>query len=323
MARRRTLGDLGESGLLREIFPLLPVGTFTLLGPGDDAAVVAAGDGRVVVTADVVVEGADFTREWSSGADVGAKVAAQNLADVAAMGAVPTALVVSLVAPPDTDVEWALDLSRGLAAACEGTGAGVVGGDLSSGPLLVVAVTALGDLQGRAPVRRDGARVGDVVAVAGVLGHSAAGLDLLRAGREQVAPHLVAAHRRPHPPYALGPAASLAGATAMLDVSDGLVRDLGRVADASGVTISVDSGRAGFLTAPLEAAASTMGADALGWVLTGGEDHALAACFPRGTALPAGFVEVGEVLPRLRGRSSVVLDGDDIDGPGGWDHFGG
>lgn len=327
VTRPHTLADLGESGLLRQIFPLLPVGERTLLGPGDDAAVVAAPDGRVVVTTDVLVEGRDFRTDWSSAADVGWKAAAQNLADIAAMGAVPTGLVVGLVAPPATDVEWALGLSRGLAAACEGTGAGVLGGDLSSGPVLMVSVTAFGDLEGREPVRRDGARPGDVVAVAGVLGHSAAGLALLEAGLPLVAPELVEAHRRPRPPYAGGPVAARAGATAMLDVSDGLVRDLARIADASGVSVDVEGSQAGRWTAALEAAAAALGRTgaafglAWDWVLSGGEDHALAACFPRGTALPTGFTEIGEVLPRLTGRTPVTQDGDDITGPVGWDHF--
>jgi thiamine-monophosphate kinase len=203
---RRTLADVGESGLLRAIFPLLPPGDHTLVGPGDDAAVVGAPDGRVVATTDVLVEGRDFRRAWSSAQDVGAKAAAQNLADVAAMGAVPTALLVALVAPPDLPLAWAVGLSEGLAAGCAGTGAGVVGGDLSSGPLVVVSVTALGDLAGRRPVLRSGARPGDVVALAGTLGRSAAGLALLHSGWPDVAlppdvtglaGALVADHRRP------------------------------------------------------------------------------------------------------------------------------
>ncbi|WP_460461415.1 thiamine-phosphate kinase, partial [Angustibacter peucedani] len=165
-----TLSDVGEDGLLQAIFPRLPHAPGALVGPGDDTAVVAAPDGRVVATTDLLVEGRDFRRDWSSPQDVGWKAAAQNLADVAAMGAVPTALLVGLVAPADLPVGWAVGLADGLAAACEGTGAGVVGGDLSSGPLVVVSVTALGDLQGRAPVLRSGARPGDVVAVAGTLG---------------------------------------------------------------------------------------------------------------------------------------------------------
>ncbi|WP_309232755.1 AIR synthase related protein, partial [Actinotalea sp. JY-7885] len=173
-----TVADLGEDALLAQIFPLLPRAAGTLLGPGDDAAVVAAPDARVVVSTDVLVEGRHFRREWSSGEDVGRRAAVQNLADVAAMGARPTALVVALVVPPDVPVSWVLGLARGLAAAC-GPEVGVVGGDLSGGSEVVVAVTVHGDLEGRAPVLRSGARPGDVVAHAGVRGRSAAGLALL------------------------------------------------------------------------------------------------------------------------------------------------
>lgn len=313
------LGDLGEAGVLARILPLLPPGSSMVLGPGDDAAVVAAPDGRVVVSTDVLVEGRDFRRDWSTGADVGWKAAAQNLADVASMGAVPTALVVALAAPPDLPVAWAADLARGLAAACEGTGAGVVGGDLSSSSEVVVSVTVLGDLQGRTPVRRDGARPGDVVAVAGRLGESAAGLALLSSGREHVAPDLVAAHRRPRPPLGAGPAAADAGASAMIDISDGLLLDLGRLADASGVTVDLDAGVLGRLAEPLRQAAA---GDALDWVLTGGEDHALAACFPPSRPLPEPFVRVGEARERREG--SVLLDGaPPVTARRGWDHFSG
>ncbi|MBX9244444.1 thiamine-phosphate kinase, partial [Actinotalea ferrariae] len=170
-----TVGDLGEDGLLARIFPLLPRGSGTLLGPGDDAAVVAAPDGRVVVSTDVLVEHRHFRRDWSTGEDVGRRAAVQNLADVAAMGARPSALVVGLVVPADLEVAWVLGLARGLAAAC-GPDVGVVGGDLSGGSEVVVAVTVHGDLEGRAPVLRGGARPGDVLAHAGVRGRSAAGL---------------------------------------------------------------------------------------------------------------------------------------------------
>lgn len=319
-----TLADVGEDGLLAAIFPVLPAAASTLIGPGDDTAVVRAPDGRVVVTTDVLVEGRDFRRDWSSPQDVGWKAAAQNLADVAAMGAVPTALVVGLVAPGELPVGWAVGLAEGLAAGCAGTGAGVVGGDLSSGPVVMVSVTALGDLQGRSAVLRSGARPGDVVAVAGRLGCSAAGLALLQAGQQDAAAGLVDAHRRPHPPYAAGPAAAQAGATAMLDVSDGLVRDLGRLARASGVTVDLDWNQlAGAFAGPLAPALDALGLPDNGWgpwVLGGGEDHPLAATFPAGVALPAGFEPVGEVLPRIEGRAPVLLDGAEPDVQG-WDHF--
>jgi thiamine-monophosphate kinase len=319
-----TLGDVGEEGLLARIVPRLAPAPAALLGPGDDTAVVAAPDGRVVATTDTLVEGRDFRRDWSSAADVGWKAAAQNLADVAAMGAVPTALLVALVAPPDLPVAWAEGLADGLSAGCLGTGAGVVGGDLSSGDAVVVSITALGDLQGRPAVLRSGARPGDVVAVAGVLGRSAGGLALLVAGRPELDPGLVEAHRRPRPPYAAGPDAARAGATAMLDVSDGLLRDLARVARASGVAVDLDGAELAAHLEPLRAAADRVGADPWQWLLGGGEDHALAATFPASVALPAGFTRVGAVVaadgPVV---GSVLLDGVAPGHYRGWDHFGG
>ena len=317
------LADLGESGLLAQLFPLLPVGSHTLLGPGDDAAVVAAPDGRVVATTDVLVEGRDFRRDWSSAGDVGWKAAAQNLADVAAMGAVPTSLLVSLVAPGTLPVSWVLDLARGLAAACEGTGAGVVGGDLSSGAAITVAVTALGDLQGRPPVLRSGARPGQDVALAGVLGLSAGGLQALQAWGPDVAadrcPYLLEAHRRPRPSYGLGPVAAAVGATAMLDVSDGLLRDAGRIAAASDIAIDLDDAALGWYTERLRRAAEAHGIDPWEWVLGGGEDHGLLAVFAPGQA-PDGFIVIGRTQAASGGPAVTVSGRERLPGSG-WDHF--
>ncbi len=330
----RGLAGLGESGLLARVFPRLPAAPGTEVGPGDDAAVLAAPDARVVVTTDVLVEDRDFRRDWSSAPDVGWKAATANLADVAAMGARPTALVVALVAPPATEVDWVLGLTDGLAAACRQAGAGVVGGDLSGGPVVVVSVTALGDLGGRAPVCRDGARAGDVVAIAGTAGRSAAGLDLLRAGLGGHAPDLVAAHLRPDPPLAAGVLAAAAGATAMLDVSDGFVTDLGRIVAASGVSADLDPGWLAAASGPLRAAAATLGegsgagrgepdpdARARAWVLSGGEEHALLACFPPGCLLPEPFTAIGSVRGRDEGPR-VGCEGRDVTRFAGWDHFG-
>jgi len=221
-----------------------------------------------------------------------------------------------------------------LAAACAPHGVGVVGGDLTGGSEVVVAVTVHGDLEGRAPVRRDGARPGDTLALAGTVGRAAAGLALLEAGVSSswsddgtpptaVGPAgLVASYLRPTPPLAAGPAAALAGAHAMLDVSDGLLRDASRVAWASGVLIDVDTAALAHLTEALEPAATALDADQLTWVLTGGEDHGLLAAFPAGAELPEGFVVVGRVL-EAAGEPGVLVDGRAPEGTTGWDHFGG
>ncbi|MDO8108171.1 thiamine-phosphate kinase [Isoptericola sp. b441] len=310
---------MDEDGLLALIVPRLPRGRDTVLGPGDDAAIVAAPDGRVVVSTDVLVEGRHFRRRWSSGADVGYRAAMQNLADVAAMGARPTALVVALTCPADVAPEWLADLADGMAQACGEVG--VVGGDLSTGTELSVAVTVLGDLAGRPPVLRSGAQVGDVVAHAGVRGRSAAGHALLDAGLDGF-DELVAAYRRPVAPLGAGIAASRAGATAMLDVSDGLLRDALRIARASGVVLDLDPPTAAFADdlAVLAPAAEALAADAETWVLAGGEDHGLLATFPPHTELPAPFRAVGRVVA---GEPGVRVAGAAPRGPLGWDHFAG
>jgi len=323
----RTVADVGEDALLAEIFPVLPLGSATILGPGDDAAVLAAPDARVVVSTDVLVEGRHFQRDWGTGVDVGWRAAVQNLADVAAMGARPTALVVGLVLPGDIEVSWVLDLARGLAAASEPHGVGVVGGDLSGGEEIVIAVTVLGDLGGRAPVRRDGARPGDVVALVGTLGRAAAGLAVLESGAAPSADSasvesVVASFLRPTPPVGLGTVAADAGARAMIDLSDGLLRDSGRVARASGVAIDIDSEAVRRLAEPLGAAADLLGVDPLAWALTGGEDHGLLACFAAGTTLPAGFTAVGRVV-EAEGEPRALVDGEPWSGSPGFDHFGG
>ena len=287
-----------------------------VVGIGDDAAVLAAPDSRVVASVDLLVENQHFRRDWSTATETGGKAAAQNLSDIAAMGARPTALLVGLAAPGDLPVAWAEDLATGLAQECSRAGATVAGGDISAAPLIMVAVTALGDLDGRPPVTRAGARVGDLVAVAGLLGHSAAGLALLRAGRAGPA-GLLAEHRWPHPDYAAGPEAAALGATAMIDVSDGLVQDLGHVAGQSGVRIDLESARLPRDDA-LRAAADALGElDPLDWILSGGEDHALAATFPPGAALPARWSVVG----RVSAGHGVRVDSRQARGRSGWQHF--
>jgi thiamine-monophosphate kinase len=295
---------------------LLPAGTAQLVGIGDDAAVLRAPDARVVATMDLLVEGRHFRRDWSAALDVGCKAAAQNLADIAAMGAVPTALLVGFAAPGDLPVAWARDLVRGLAQEAARAGASVAGGDVSSADTIMIAVTALGDLAGRDPVTRGGARPGDQLAVAGRLGRSAAGLALLEAGLARPAGP-VAVHRRPRPPYGAGPQAASLGATSMIDISDGLVQDLGHVAEASGAGIDIETARIADDPQLRAAAAALGGADWLAWALAGGEDHALAATFAAGTKLPPRWSVIGAV----RAGTGVHVDGLSWAGRSGWDHF--
>src|ERR1700733_4757759 len=167
-----TLGSIGEAATLARIFPRLPASSAALVGPGDDSAVLAAPDGRYVVTTDMMIHGPDFRLAWSTAHDLGWKAAASNLSDVAAMGAVPTALVVAIAAPADTPVALLEGIADGLRDGCAALapGCGGVGGALSVSPTLAIAVTAFGDLEGRAPSLRSGARPADIVAIAGPLG---------------------------------------------------------------------------------------------------------------------------------------------------------
>lgn len=323
------VSELDEAELLARIFPRLPAGTHTVLGPGDDAAVVTAADGRVVVSTDVLVAGRHFRTDWSTGVDVGYRAAMQNLADIAAMGARPTAIVVGLVLPSATPVAWVEELADGLALACGPHGVGVVGGDIVGGRELVVAVTVHGDGEGRAPVTRSGAAPGQVLALCGTLGRSAAGWSALaergaRAGAEPALIAPVGVFRRPVPPLPAGVRAAAGGVSAMIDVSDGLLKDGARLARASGVTLELDSAALAGDVAALGPAGALLGIDPWSWVLGGGEDHGLLATFGSAEeAAAAGFRVIGAVTaPRPEGP--VLIDGA---APGrrrlrtGWDHF--
>jgi thiamine-monophosphate kinase len=309
-----TLADVGEFGVVRALAALFEQGEQVLLGPGDDAAVVAVPDGRVVVSTDLHVDTRHFRRDWASALDIGHKVAAANLSDLNAMGGVATALTVGLAAPADTPASWALDLARGIAEECALVGASVVGGDLTGADQVMVSVTALGAVAGD-PVRRSGARAGDVVAIAGRQGWAAGGLAVLTRGFRSPRA-LVEAYKRPQPPYGAGPEAAAAGATSMIDVSDGLLADVGHIASASGV--AVDVATAGFKIAePMQAVGAALGADPMRFLLAGGDDHALVATFPAGATLPAGWTRIGEVHE----GEGVTVDGSAYDGPTGHVHF--
>ena len=310
-----TLRQVGEFAVIDRLIAGRPRSADVGVGPGDDAAVVDAPDGRVVVSTDMLVEGRHFRLDWSTPHDVGRKAIAQNAADIEAMGARPTAFVVGFGAPTTTSAEQVAELGEGLWAEAGALGVGIVGGDLVACPQWVVSVTALGDLGGRAPVLRSGARAGSVIAVTGDLGYSAAGFTLWRNGIDGFE-ELRSRHLVPRPPYGQGRVAAEAGAQAMTDISDGLVADLGHLATASGVTMDLD-GRA--LRADVEAvtpAAQAAGVDPWALVLGGGEDHVLVACFD--DAPPPGWRVIGSVRD---GAGDVLIDGAAWSGPAGWQSF--
>jgi thiamine-monophosphate kinase len=344
------IAHLTEAGVLARILPQLPQDGRVEVGPGDDAAVVHLDSPRLVITTDTLTEGEDFLMEATRPEWIGARAAVQNLADVAAMGVRPQGLVVATSAPPTATVEAMEAIAAGLAGRCARFGASVVGGDLGAADRLSLTVTAFGALaEDACPVLRSTARPGDVLAVGSEqLGRSGAGLAWVLAGRadEPSVAELVAWHDAPDPALELGWTRAPGRATAMLDLSDGLVRDAGRIAEASGVVVDLD----GELLAPdvqaLQPVARALaevrggGPRAAGpgarrtdpdpttsgwqtaqqWVLHGGEEHAMLATFPP-SQVPEGFRRIGRVRPCGAGEQArILLDGGPVPGTG-FDHF--
>ena len=315
-----SLAELGEIESLRRTVKRLKQGEHAIVGSGDDAAVVAATDSFLVST-DTLVENHDFKLEWSTGFDLGFKSVASNLADIAAMGATPTVLVVAMVVPKTTKISWLEAFADGLQAACDqlSPGAAIVGGDLASGEQVVISVTVHGQLDGLTPVLRSGAKAGDVVAVCGPLGKAACGLALLQSGNQDLIRSYddwVLAQLRPAPPIDQGVVANQAGASAMLDVSDGLIRDLGRIAKASNVSIEIERSQLAGYEAMLDLPAQGLGVEPISWVLQGGEDHSLLATFPASAILPRSFKAIGKVV--AGSENAVLLDGKPVSDTG-WD----
>lgn len=355
------LSELGESHVLERILSHNRSGAQVIIGPGDDAAVTAV-DGHLVSTADMLVENEDFTRAWLDWGRLGIKAAAQNLSDVCVMGARPHGLLVSLAVPNSTEIEDLEALFAGIVAEAARAGqelgceVPIIGGDLSSSGLIVIAITALGTVGGRgatsagngAAITRSGAQPGDSIYLAGTIGRAAAGLDLLFAGVDGDAEiahddpqvdesltELITTQLAPQPDYAA--ILQMGAASAMIDVSDGLSTDLGRVAAASGVHArihraslqelidpllpaarhllgSIEGAESGVETANTAAEAEEM---ALTWVLNGGEDHGFVASSAQFDTPPVGWRRIGE----MRVGSGVSLDGAPVP-TSGFSHFG-
>lgn len=315
---QQTVGEVGEFALIDLVRQRAGSNRNVLIGPGDDAAHVQTRDGTFLVSTDLLVEGRHFRRDWSSAVEVGRKAAAANLSDINAMGGVATTLTVALGLPADLPASWVLDLAEGFEMECSIVGAHVVGGDVTAADQVIIAVTAMGDAA--RPVRRGGAAPGDIVAVAGVLGLAGAGFAALSRGfRSPKA--AVDAHRVPQPPYAAGPQAADAGATSMIDVSDGLLADVGHVARASDVVIDLQT-EAFTIPEAVGTVADALGTDPIRFVLTGGDDYALVATFSAATELPADWTAVGSVRDaRSDEKPGVLVDGSHFEGPHGHRHY--
>ncbi|OKL49227.1 thiamine-phosphate kinase [Boudabousia marimammalium] len=326
------VSELSEAELLNCFVPDLPAGQAQLIGPGDDCALIAAPDARFVTSTDMLVENLDFRRDWSTGFEVGQRLAAQNLADCAAMGAQPTSLLVCLGVPRDLEVQWVKDFTAGISLRCREAGVGLAGGDLSGAPVIVASATITGNLDGAEPVLRSGASAGDIIALAGTLGRSAAGLSLCEAGYIQtedlytlpeslraIAADSLRIFKAAEPPLTAGVEARQAGASAMLDVSDGLLRDLERICQASETSARLDSVLLKHYIEPLTKLAAWLNADVRQWVLAGGEDHGMLATFPLGVPLPKRFHRIGECVED--GKTELYLDKMPAPAVLGWDHF--
>lgn len=298
-----------------------------LLGIGDDAAVLAPGREPLVWTVDCAVEGVHFRRDLLGFEDLGYRATMAAASDLAAMGAAPLGLLAALVLPDDLDDDDLAAIARGQRAACDALGTAILGGNLARGGELSITTTALGVAP--APLRRDGARPGDELALAGPVGLAAAGLRLLDrgprgdagdAGDPGAVERAIQAFRRPLARIDAGLRARTS-ASAAIDISDGLAADLTHLASASGVRAVLD--REALLTPDLVAVAELLGADALELALHGGEDYALVVAGRDAGALP-GFVIIGRCAPREDGESEVALR--DAEGvipvsPAGFDHF--
>ena len=317
MTNPETLATLGENEALKRTVSRLKKSANTIVGSGDDAAVVKTSNDRFVVTTDTMIEGNDFKTEWSSAFDLGWKAVATNISDVAAMGAKPTALVVALAVPKETEITWLEQFADGLQAAIDYfcPNAEIVGGDLAQSNQIVIAVTAHGDLEGREPILRTGAKPGDILAVAGTLGQAACGLNLLQSGNQDAISAYddwVNIQKRPMPPIQSGIEAITA--TSMLDISDGLAKDAARIAKASNVKLTISKQALDGYCARLDDVATRLEVNALDWVLFGGEDHSLLATFSEGAAIPRAFKPIGKV----EASSGVYLDNDELP-ERGWD----
>ncbi len=331
--------DLGEFGLIARIARSLPApGPGVIVGIGDDVAVLRTdGTRHILATCDIQVEGVHFLREKITPQQLGRKVIAINVSDIAAMGGLPRYLLVSLVLPKDTEVAFVDGLYEGMQAECARWGAEIVGGNMAHSPGgVIVDIFLLGEVEPEHLLQRSGARVGDRVLVTGTLGDSAAGLALVLHPEARCADEhrrwALERHLTPTPRLWEGQAiARSCLATAMIDVSDGLVSDIGHICEMSRVGVRLWAEALPISGAAL-AVAEAVGARALDWALSGGEDYELLFTAPADRAdelarqvreeTDTPVTVVGEIVPETEGMRLIQQDGSSVPlSKGGWDHF--
>jgi thiamine-monophosphate kinase len=309
-----------------------------VLGIGDDAAVVEASGAQQVLTTDMLVEGVHFERGAISARDLGAKSIVVNVSDLAAMAASPRYALVSIGLAPEVDAAWVVELYGGMRAACDEYALSIVGGDTNRSDAVVVSVTVLGEVAPGRMVARSGAQPGDAIVVTGSLGAAAGGLALSRAEPSSAAAalsrpwgrELLGALARPLARVGEGQTLAQAGATAMIDLSDGLAKDLSRLCAESGVGARVELPRVPVAEA-LIGGADQLGLDALALALGGGEDYELLAAIDV-THLERARSELDERFGTPLTDIGVLTEGREILAvdaggrtsplePRGWDHF--
>lgn len=288
-----------------------------LFGIGDDGAVLAPSELATVATMDLAVEDVHFKTDWSTAKQIGAKVAVANIADIYAMGGEPHFLLVGISLTGQEEVEWVLDLARGIADEAKKVGAQVIGGDTVRGEKITIAITALGNTS--EPIYRSGAKVGDQLVISGLPGASAAGLALLKADKRELFPEIVNAHLQPSVDGKRAHALISAGATAMCDLSDGLLVDVTRISEASGVGIKINLDHLNLSS--LTEAGTSLAVDPMSWVLTSGEEHLFIATLPASAALPEGVLRIGEVIHGLGVEVSGEFSDAQISEKNTWQHF--
>jgi thiamine-monophosphate kinase len=316
-----SLSEQGEFGFIERMRSWLPDGSATV-GIGDDSAVFETTGNTIVAATDALVEGVHFRSDWSSPADIGFKAVSVNVSDIAAMGACPRWVLLALCAPPEIAEDMLRGLYEGIEEACAAYGTELVGGDTVRAPQLTLAVTAIGELEGR-PIMRSGAEVGDVVAVTGPLGRAAVGVNLLlsqdgKNASPEDAIACMAAHRRPHARVDAGAQLQAMGVHAAIDLSDGLGSDARRLCEASSVGIEIDFGRVP-VAPEAQRIATSRGWDIERLVLGGGEDFELLVALPREQLEGTDWIEIGRVVDD---GLWLVRDGQSVPLPDeGYDHF--
>lgn len=333
--------DLSEDQLIRAVSRLLSGSEpGVVVGLGDDAAIVEPGGGQLVLTTDLLAEGVHFERGAISARDLGAKAITVNVSDIAAMAASPRYALVAMAMPSDVDAAWVMELYGGMRDACAEYAVALVGGDTNRADLVVLSIAVVGEVAPGRAVGRSGARVGDRIVVTGSLGAAAGGLALSMSPSGRAADALsrpwgralIEALERPVARVGEAQVLGSAGATAMMDLSDGLSRDLFRLCESSEVGARIDLGAVPVSDA-LASGAALLGVDARDLALSGGEDYELLATMPADGVEAARaelrdrfgvrLSEIGEVID---GSGVVAVDADGSEvalEPSGWDHFAG